>query len=196
MNLELRPNGVIHPEDLKLYDRGLKDNRETRKGGVLCGKTGNAERDALSARLKEEGYSKGILKGIIPCRYLGTEVGYCDGPFLHDGEAASFTRGAILKKRRNTFDQARTHPIRKQIQGDRVYCANPECMEPWTKDQLNSPLQNWSRCKFTMYINTSLPESRKKDWKRHKEEPCALIDEVVEKDDLWNCVGTQAQLRR
>ncbi|KIK51422.1 hypothetical protein GYMLUDRAFT_64864 [Collybiopsis luxurians FD-317 M1] len=177
----------------------------------------NAQWDELFNRLKSEGYPKNI----IPCRYYGTEAGCWDGacPFLRDQEAASSTREAILKARRKTFDykhkptpqqcaarirlllnreagpnassevrEALMRKIREEVKGDRAYCANPECMEPWKGNQLKSPLQNCSHCKFTMYCSN---ECQRKDWKRHKGEPCAPIEELIENDDFWNPIGTR-----
>lgn len=35
------------------------------------------------------------------------------------------------------------------------------------------------------------PECQKKDWPRHKQDPCAPIEDIVDNDDLWNPIGTR-----
>ncbi|KAJ3872479.1 hypothetical protein F5051DRAFT_382295 [Lentinula edodes] len=182
-----------------------------------CGDTGDPGWNKLFNRLKSEGYPKSI----IPCRYFGAHAGCWDGkcPFLHDKKSAVASREAILKARRKTFDykhkptpqqsSARIRlllnrragssasfeerevlmtQIHKEVKGDRAYCANPECMNPWTKDQITSPLKNCSRCKFVLYCSS---QCQKKDWPRHKAEPCAPIEVLVENDDLWSPIGTR-----
>jgi hypothetical protein len=33
------------------------------------------------------------------------------------------------------------------------------------------------------------PKCQKEDWPRHKKDPCAPIEEMVENDDIWNPLG-------
>jgi len=35
------------------------------------------------------------------------------------------------------------------------------------------------------------PACQKADWKRHKKEPCAPIETIVEDDDFWSPLGTR-----
>lgn len=95
--------------------------------------------------------------------------------------------------------------IGQDVGGDRAYCANPRCMRPWKKDEDKKPLKACKGCKYTMYCSVSAsellvsfiltsalqPECQKQDWPRHKKDPCAPIEDIIENDELWNPIGTR-----
>ena len=92
--------------------------------------------------------------------------------------------------------------LEKDLRRDRAYCANMQCLKPWKKGEDN-PLKACARCKYTMYCSVSVMESvriatltsvlqprcQKADWPRHKNDPCAPVEEMVENDDIWNPLG-------
>src|ERR1700720_4107966 len=95
--------------------------------------------------------------------------------------------------------------VDQSMMKDRAYCANPRCMKPWKKGDDKKLLKACGRCKYTMYCSVSVselwciivltpalqPECQKQDWSRHKTDPCAPIEDIVENDDLWNPIGTR-----
>ena len=99
---------------------------------------------------------------------------------------------------------AESRVVDKGMAGDRAYCANPRCLKPWKKDEVKKPLKACKGCKMTMYCSVSVSlflgiitltpaqhECQKVDWPRHKKDPCAPIEDLVENDDLWNPIGTR-----
>ncbi|CAL1705862.1 unnamed protein product [Somion occarium] len=71
-------------------------------------------------------------------------------------------------------------------------CSNPLCLKVQWKQPAarvdNPSMMLCSRCKVTHYCS---PECQKRDWKRHKKEPCLPYEEMVENDDLWTRWGTR-----
>jgi hypothetical protein len=45
--------------------------------------------------------------------------------------------------------------LRRDLEMDRAYCANPQCMKPWKKGEKN-PLKACKGCKYTMYCSVSV----------------------------------------
>jgi len=157
-------------------------------------------------------------KNLIPCMFFGQKYGCMDQncPFFHDREAVLAYRAQLLEDRQKRIKRTKHSPtwhqnvtryhsvlncmagnnesLRAQMEGivdqdvgkDRAYCANPRCMKPWKKGEKTKPLMACRRCKFTMYCS---PECQKADWPRHKKEPCAPIEDIIENDDLWNAMG-------
>jgi len=150
--------------------------------------------------------------------FFGQRSGCLDNncPFLHDSDAVHADRNQILEKRRETFrykdsptyrqslfrqalvlralagdDEVlraaieKSGQLEKDLKRDRAYCANMQCLKPWKKGEDN-PLKACARCKYTMYCS---PRCQKTDWPRHKNDPCAPVEEMVENDDIWNPLG-------
>ncbi|TCD71845.1 hypothetical protein EIP91_003188 [Steccherinum ochraceum] len=93
-----------------------------------------------------------------------------------------------LKKR---FMDGKRIPEEDRIRADqrriRRVCANPECLavhwkEPVPEGRTQVDMRRCSRCAVTYYCSG---ECQKKDWKRHKKEPCLPYEELVDDDDLW-----------
>ncbi|EIM91580.1 uncharacterized protein STEHIDRAFT_137218 [Stereum hirsutum FP-91666 SS1] len=65
-------------------------------------------------------------------------------------------------------------------------CVNPNCKMEWLKGTgtpVPPPLNRCSRCKWAFYCS---PACQSADWKRHKKEPCAPLEEMVANDELWH----------
>ncbi|KAF8584441.1 hypothetical protein K439DRAFT_1346235 [Ramaria rubella] len=181
--------------------------------------TGSQEWDELSHKLERMSYPKEIIPCMFFGREAGCMDGNC--PFLHDKMAVQENRARVLAKRREKFDgkptarqwmdrrrillntMAGNDPTARgnlsdsgrldEIQKDELaYCANPQCLKPWKRQDEVCPLQRCQKCKFTMYCSAStLRNCQKSDWKRHKKEPCAPIEDIIANDDLWNPIGTR-----
>jgi len=78
--------------------------------------------------------------------------------------------------------------IDRGLERTRAFCANLRCMKPWIQDESTNPLKSCKGCKYTMYCS---PECQKEDWPRHKKDPCAPVEDIVQNDDLWNPVGSR-----
>jgi hypothetical protein len=176
------------------------------------------EWNTLFGQLRSSQYRKNIIPCMFFGQKDGCLDQNC--PFLHDRETALAVRAQILKTRRQRVTRGKYEPTERQriaryhavldcmsggdealrakiaqsrqvngdIGEDRAYCANPRCMKPWKKGENRKLLKACKRCKFTMCCS---PECQKQDWPRHKKDPCAPLEEIIEDDNLWNPVGFQ-----
>ena len=93
----------------------------------------------------------------------------------------------------------------EQRQIERI-CSNPECLAIQWKSvpegRTQTGLKRCSKCSITFYCSVSIispgrayliggkqADCQKKDWKRHKAEPCLPYDEMVNNDDIWTEFG-------
>ncbi|KLO14809.1 hypothetical protein SCHPADRAFT_850479 [Schizopora paradoxa] len=212
--MKLRPNsdGTIPKDVLEECHHCLEESWKCSEGGILyvigegknfyCpmhnynshdGTTGNADWDRLFDELK----AKDIPKSMIPCMFFARESGCLDAkcPFLHDEKHFRELREKlVLSKRRQEMSKPTSRQMAYQgknlKEGDTAlaFCANPSCLKVWLEKDEECPLKACSNCKWTYYCSVSC---QKKDWKRHKKEPCAPIDQMVENDDLWSPIGTR-----
>ncbi|KII96193.1 hypothetical protein PLICRDRAFT_35140 [Plicaturopsis crispa FD-325 SS-3] len=180
-----------------------------------AGTTGIAEWDKLFYTLKTTGFPKNIVPCMFFGREAGCLDPDCPFLHDRDAVLASrervlaarrkqfdykrkptphqvMARQRLLLSRHAGTDHARRDAmltsgwVDRETKGDKAYCANPECLEPWKESQEHSPLKACTGCKFTMYCSR---ECQVKDWKRHKKEPCAPIEKLVADDDMWNPFG-------
>ncbi|KAI0826229.1 hypothetical protein BC629DRAFT_1434705 [Irpex lacteus] len=114
--LHPRPDGTIHPGDIKLYVDGMVKNYKCSEGGIMycvgdsrpfwnmvinyhssAGTTGIKAWDRLFRKLKTSGYDKGF--------FFATPFGCNDPacPFLHNREKSVQARERILARRRTTL---------------------------------------------------------------------------------------------
>jgi hypothetical protein len=172
--------------------------------------------NTLFEKLQNSEYRKNLIPCMFLGQKDGCLDRNC--PFLHEHEAVLAYRAQLLEDRRERIMLTKHQPTWRQninryhsildnmAGGDealrteiadsnvvdrdlgkyRAYCANPRCMKPWKKDGKVKPLKACKRCKFTFYCS---PECQKADWPRHKKDPCAPIEEIIENDDLWNPIG-------
>ncbi|TCD71843.1 hypothetical protein EIP91_003186 [Steccherinum ochraceum] len=86
-------------------------------------------------------------------------------------------------------EETRTRTDLKRI---KRICANPECLAvqwklpiPEGRTHMEN-MKKCSRCGITCYCSA---DCQKKDWKRHKTEPCLPAEELVYNDWLWGEFG-------
>ncbi|TDL22934.1 hypothetical protein BD410DRAFT_897807 [Rickenella mellea] len=197
---EMGPMGVVQEVDMfltmMLYFHGKLKT------------TGSESWDNIFGMVQRSRYDKRI----IPCMFFGSAQG-CLNPacgYMHKPAVVSSIRRDILDDRRKTLNKptgkqlakekmelwieyVEQHPekvdakdVEKRIKrlppSSRKYCANPQCSIVWSfKDPIPN-LEMCGRCLWTFYCSR---KCQKIDWPRHKAEPCAPADEIIENDALW-----------
>ncbi|KAI0056596.1 hypothetical protein BV25DRAFT_1842199 [Artomyces pyxidatus] len=70
-------------------------------------------------------------------------------------------------------------------------CWNPACLKVKFKepDEHKSEVTKISRCTRCRAAFYCSGECQNADWRRHKKDPCAPVEEIVENDDLWTKFG-------
>jgi len=211
--MKLRPNsdGTIPKDVLESCHRYLEEYWKCSEGGILyaigegkhfyCpvlnyhspeGTTGSEDWDRLFKELKEKDYPKSIL----PCMFFARESGCLDDacPFLHDETHERERREILLEKRRQDMRKPTSHQMvykGKNLKDGEIalaFCANPSCSKAWLEKDEECPLKACSKCKWTYYCSA---KCQKTDWARHKKEPCAPLEQIVENDDLWSPIGSR-----
>ncbi|KAA1472778.1 hypothetical protein DENSPDRAFT_778964 [Dentipellis sp. KUC8613] len=176
--------------------------------------TGNGLWDSLFRKLKASGYKRDVIPCMFFNMPSGCLNPNC--AFKHNTDKAVAARDHVLKKRRQVMNQptprqrqahllarnAREQalvpvsisPLEEQEGDDelvdnplydmrvKAYCANIACNRPWFADEAN-PLRACTRCKWAYYCSK---ECQTLDWPRHKREPCAPIEQIIENDELWD----------